>query len=67
MTAAEHLERARELGEQMDAEISAAIEQVPAYACESLRFLKAELGVTRRRLLNAARVLGSARTTPPAA
>ena len=58
MTAAERLERAIEAIDQATAEVAAAAEASPAYAVESCRFLRAELMVTRRRLVNASRVLG---------
>lgn len=65
VTPAERLERARELLDQVRDELAAAADDAPAYAIESLRFVRAELGVIDRRLQNAARVLGG--TPRPAA
>lgn len=62
MTAAERLDRARELIEQAGQEIDEAIEIAEPHYIEAMRFLKSELTVTRRRLLNSARVIGGRAT-----
>lgn len=68
MTPADHLERATELLELATAEIEAAKDGVPAYSLDALRFLRAEIKVTLRRLGNVVRVLRGASDGPrPAA
>lgn len=59
MTAAERLERARELLDQAVAEIDEAIPALPAYCVEAGRFLRGEVAVARRRCENVAKVIGT--------
>ena len=61
MIPAERLERASELLEQALQELDAAEPDVPPYALDSLRFLRAEVKVSRRRIENCRRVLSSSR------
>lgn len=65
MSPAERLSRAAELIEQAVAEIEDAGDDVPAFSVDALRFLKAELKVSIRRIGNVRKVLSSG--TQPAA
>ena len=66
MTAAERLARAGDLLDQAVEEIGAAAEDAPAFSIDAFRFLRAELKVTRRRIENCRRVIGSGPSSPTA-
>ena len=58
MTTAEHIQRAAELVDQAIQELNGAVEISPDWAVQALRLGRGELVLARRRLLNAAKVVG---------